>query len=333
MLRAAIIGCGAIAQVHRAVLQHLPEATLVACADVKPERARAMAESCGGIRAYTSLEALLAGETVDVVHLCVPHPLHTPLACLAASRGVNVFTEKPPVVNRAQWTSFEALKKSGVAVGVCFQNRYNGAVQALRRLIADPSAGRTLGARAFVTWHREAPYYADSDWRGRWDTEGGGALINQSIHTLDLLTYLLGRAARVETTMRNHTLKGVIEVEDTVEACIDFESGARALFYATNGYAANAPVMVEVACENVRVRMEGDELTAFWADGAVKRQCFNDAEALGKDYWGAGHHACIRDFYQSIEQKRPFANDIDSVKNTMDLMLAMYAPYTGKTIE
>ncbi len=333
MLRAAIIGCGAIAQVHRAVLQDLPEATLVACADVKPERARAMAESCGGIRAYTSLEELLTRETVDVVHLCVPHPLHTPLACLAAGRGVNVFTEKPPVVNRAQWASFEALKKSGVAVGVCFQNRYNGAVQALRRLISDPSAGRTLGARAFVTWHREAPYYADSDWRGRWDTEGGGALINQSIHTLDLLTYLLGRAARVENTMRNHTLKGVIEVEDTVEACIDFESGARALFYATNGYAANAPVMVEVACENVRVRMEGDELTAFWADGAVKRQRFNDAEALGKDYWGAGHYACIRDFYQSIEQKRPFANDIDSVRNTMDLMLTMYAPYTGKTIE
>ena len=95
MLKAAIIGCGAIAQVHKQVLLSLPEAKLVACCDKRPERAEEFAASCN-LRAYSDLEAMLDEEQPDVVHLCVPHPLHTPLAVLCVKRGIHVFTEKPP---------------------------------------------------------------------------------------------------------------------------------------------------------------------------------------------------------------------------------------------
>jgi len=214
IFRAAIAGCGSVAQVHAQSLHALPGAELVACADIRRERADAMAAQYGAA-AYDSVEAMLDAEKPDVLHICTPHPLHTPIAQMASQRGIAVFTEKPPVVTAEQWAQFEAMKGK-VPVGICFQNRYNACVCLMKELLASPEAGRALGARAFVTWKREAPYYTDSGWRGTWETEGGGCLINQSIHTFDLLTWLLGEAHDVRGSMRNHSLAGVIEVEDTV---------------------------------------------------------------------------------------------------------------------
>ena len=330
MLKAAIIGCGAIAQVHKQVLLTIPEAKLTACCDIKPERATQFAASCG-IHSYSSVEELLDREQPKVVHLCVPHPLHTPLAAMCVQREIHVFTEKPPAVNEAQWTEFQALENQKARVGICFQNRYNESVRAAKALLSSGEVGAIRGARAFLTWHREPEYYTESGWRGSWQTEGGGVLINQAIHTLDLLVYLLGTPASVQSHMSNHTLQREIEVEDTLEADIHFQSGASALFYATNAYCRNAPVLLELSCEKAQLRLEGDSLTVFWADGRVEQA--NSAEAtLGKDYWGASHRVCIQDFYRAILENRPYQNDISSVRDTMALMLGMYAHVRGKKI-
>ncbi len=331
MLKAAIIGCGAIAQVHKKVLLSLPEAELIACCDTKPERAEAFASDCG-IRAYADATTMLNQEHPDVAHLCVPHPLHTPLAQLCAGMGIHVFTEKPPAVSRTQWAQFAQLEKNGCRVGICFQNRYNRAVRSAKALLSSGGTGAVLGARAFLTWHREAAYYTESGWRGTWQTEGGGVLLNQAIHTLDLLVTLLGSPASAETNMSNHSLRGIIEVEDTMEADICFRSGIHALFYATNAYCCNAPVLLEIVCEKASLRLEGDSLTVSWADGRVERDVRTGAAPLGKDYWGSSHYACIQDFYRSILENRPFQNDIPSVRDTMRLLLMMYDPYRGKTI-
>lgn len=323
-LRCGIVGCGSIAQVHGAVLRGLEAAELVAFADTVPQRAQAMAETYGG-RAYGSIEELLDKEPVDVVHLCTPHYLHTPMARLAAGRGVHVFTEKPPVISREQWADFSNLDTAaGVRVGICFQNRYNPSVRLFEGLLESGRAGRLLGARAFVTWQREAPYYTESGWRGRWETEGGGALINQSIHTLDLLVRFFGKASRVEATMSNRHLKGVIEVEDTLEAAIDF-SGRRALFYATTAHCANSPVLIELVCEHCTLRMEEPEVAIRWENGDVERRTMTQPSAgPGKAYWGSSHGLCIGDFYRCVLENAPFQNDIPSVADTMDLMLSIY---------
>ena len=163
--RVAIAGCGGIAQVHSLALGSIPGVKVVACADIIIERAQQMAERHQA-RAYDSVEAMLAEEEIDCMHICTPHPLHTPLAKLAAQKGVHVFTERPPVVSHAQWEEFAALEKYGVRVGICFQNRYNACVQRMKELIDSGAAGKVKGARAFVTWQRLAPYYADSPWRG-----------------------------------------------------------------------------------------------------------------------------------------------------------------------
>ena len=331
IFRAAIAGCGSVAQVHAQSLHALPGVQLIACADIRRERADAMAAQYGAA-AYDSVEAMLDAEKPDVLHICTPHPLHTPIAQMASQRGIAVFTEKPPVVTAEQWAQFEALKGKA-PVGVCFQNRYNACVCRMKELLASPEAGRVLGARAFVTWKREAPYYTDSGWRGTWKTEGGGCLINQSIHTFDLLTWLLGEAHDVRGSMRNHSLAGVIEVEDTVEACLSFGDGVRALFYATNAYCDNAPVMVDVVCEHVTMHMEQNSLVLRWADGRVEAPAFDEPETLGKGYWGNGHYRCIADFYDALRHGRPYQNDIDSVRSTMALMLKLYDAYRGSTID
>ena len=336
--RVGLVGCGGIAQVHGAALQELPGVELAACADIRPERARDFAEKYGG-RAYASLEAMLEGERLDSLHICTPHSLHTPMAKLAAGRGLHVFTEKPPVIRWDQWREFQELEKAPVRVGVCFQNRYNQSVHLLKEVLASGEAGKVLGARAFVTWHREAPYYTESGWRGSLETEGGGVLINQSIHTLDLLVRFLGKPTQVEATMTNHHLRGVIEVEDTLEAYLTF-GDVHALFYATTAHCVDSPVLIELECEKVTIRMEEGELHLAWKDGT--RQDFSlvppKSPAAGKAYWGASHGLCIRDFYESLRKNLPFLNSISGVRDTVELMLETYVrgrtgQFAGRALE
>lgn len=321
-VRCAVVGCGSIAQVHGQVLHEMEDVEITAFADCILSRAQEMAEKFGG-QAYASLEELLEKERPQVVHLCTPHYMHTPMAKICAERGVHVFTEKPPVISREQWAEFAALQDK-VRVGVCFQNRYNRSVRLFHELLQSGRPGRLLGARAFVTWRRDAPYYTESGWRGSLATEGGGALINQSIHTLDLLVQFFGRAAGVEASMANRHLQGIIEVEDTLEATIDF-GGRRAIFYATTAHCTNSPVLLELVCENCTMRMEEENVSLYWADGGTEHRTLPPADrARGKSYWGNSHGLCIRDFYRCLREEREFGNDIPGVRDTVELMLDVY---------
>lgn len=320
-LRAAIAGCGNIAQVHAKVLGSMPDVTLTACADLLPDRADALAEACA-CRAYTEVEDMLEKEKPDVLHICTPHDLHTPMARMAADRGIAVFTEKPPVISRKQWTDFIQAGRM-VPVGICFQNRYNRNVKRLLELVRSGETGAVRGARAIVTWSRDAQYYTESGWRGKLATEGGGVLINQSVHTLDLLVCFLGGASFAEATASNRHLKDVIEVEDTLDAYIGFPS-CSAVFYATNAYCGNAPVLLELSCENGVYRMEDNELLCCSNNGTKERMVFDNPDTLGKGYWGNGHLACIRDFYDSLEAGSAVPIGIPQVADTVNLMLGMY---------
>ena len=328
-LRSAIVGCGGIAQVHARALSEMPEAELIAFADVIPERAETMAGKYGG-RAYSSLDELLGHEKIDVLHICTPHYLHTPMAQAAAERGINVFTEKPPVIDRQQWTEFKQLGDK-VRVGICFQNRYNGSTRALKDLLSTGEPGKVLGSRGFVTWRRDAPYYTESGWRGALSTEGGGALINQAIHTLDLMAYFLGPGQVLGASLSNRHLKGIIEVEDTLEAALDF-GDARGLFYAATAYSLDAPIIFELACENATLRLEGERFTRIWRDGRMEQEDYTapDPTVPGKSYWGSSHRRCIRGFYRCVVSGERFPNDIPGVSDTIELMLSVYEAARGE---
>ena len=320
-LKSAIVGCGGIAQVHAEALKNLNLSKLTAFADIKPERCLAMAQKYGG-NPYKSLEEMLCKEEIDVLHICTPHYLHVPMAALALKKGLHVFMEKPPAISRKEFDFLKAC--DGIEhLGICFQNRYNQSVQYLKKLLSENTYGKALGARAFVTWFRDKAYYTESGWRGALATEGGGALINQSIHTLDLLVYLLGTPIQVEASVSNHHLKGVIEVEDTVEAYIDF-GDQQAIFYATTAFSDNSPVMVEIVCEQATIRMEETEVTIFHKDEKKEQFSFQRTATVGKNYWGAGHEACIGDFYHCILSGEKFPIQLADIERTAKLMYGIY---------
>lgn len=318
-LRTAIVGCGGIAQVHEQALKSVEEAEIVACVDIIPERAARLAAKCGA-RAYADMEGMLAAERPDVVHLCTPHALHVPQAILAAESGTAVFSEKPPAISREQWAR---LREAGekVPVAVCFQNRYNPNVRLAEQMIGAGEMGEVIGVRAFLTWRRDEKYYQDG-WHGKWETEGGGTLINQAIHTLDLLIRFLGKPGEVECRMANHHLREVIPEEDTVEMFLRAED-RRGLLYASCAGARDEPVILEIQTEEGSLRLEGEQLAIRRGAETEIRNCPADP-MLGKSYWGSGHRACIADFYRSLTEKKPIFNSLASCEDTMETLLTAY---------
>lgn len=330
-MNTAIVGCGAIAKVHADCIRKSDGHRLVAFADIVKERAQQFADRYQAA-AYESLEEMLAGERIEVLHICTPHYLHVPMAIYALEHGVHVFMEKPPVISMEQLQQLEMLQTDR-QLGFCFQNRYNPSVVIVKKLLESGEAGEIIGARGIVTWNRGESYYGQSDWRGRLSTEGGGALINQSIHTMDLLAYFLGTPVSVNAVMANHHLTDAIEVEDMMEAFLCFERGRKACFYATTAYVADAPPLIEIVCEDRTIRIEDMEVTYCYKDHRIEKPLVKSQEGLGKSYWGSGHRSCIEDFYQSIENNSPFALNLPNIKDSVLLMLGMYeSARTGREI-
>lgn len=335
MWRVGIVGCGNIAKVHADVLKNMENVNIQAFVDCKPEKAVSYKEMYGNkdTSVYTSLKEMLEKEDLDVVHICTPHYLHVPMALTALEYEKNVFMEKPPAINRKSFVQLcEAEKRAGKSVGVCFQNRYNDSVMQILKETESGKLGKVKGARAFVTWSRDFSYYKDSGWRGAKTTEGGGALINQSIHTLDLLVQFLGKPLEAESSAKNYHLKGVIDVEDTMEAYIRFENAA-ACFYATTAYVTDAPVLMDLEYENGRIRMEETHLSIRYKDGIEKTYDFTKKPGIGKSYWGNSHGKCIEDYYQCLQTGDVFRNSLSNVKDTFSLAMDLYeSAETGKPV-
>ncbi|MBQ3705458.1 MAG: Gfo/Idh/MocA family oxidoreductase [Clostridia bacterium] len=321
MFRIGIIGCGGISAVHAQVIRELENTELAACSDIVPERAARY-----GCTAYTDWQEMLSREKLDAVHLCTPHYLHPVMAEEAARRGIAVFTEKPPAIDASGWEKVKDAARR-VPVGVCFQNRYHPHIQSCLRSLQEGVWGDLKGLRAFVTWNRTAEYYAAADWKGKWATEGGGALINQAIHTLDLVLCFLGLPDQAEASMSNRHLRGAIEVEDTAEIYLR-RGNIPALLYASNAYSQDAPVILELNFDRAVVRLEGDLMTLIRDGQRQEIPCVTDP-VLGRSYWGAGHKACIADFYRSIEEGTPYRNDPSSCDATMQTLLKLYSQCKG----
>jgi len=326
-----IIGCGAIASLHRDALLACPGVRIAAVCDILPERAEAMAESIsaatpdnGRVRVYEDWRRMLAEADLDCVHLCTPHFLHPPMAIAAMRAGLHVLTEKPMgiAVTDAEEMA-RVASETGKRLGVCFQNRYNATSVRMRELIDSGRVGRVLGGRAIVTWKRDAEYYGSGPWRGTWDEEGGGVMINQAIHTLDLLQWLMGTPVSIRGSIDTRLLAGVIEVEDTAEALIRFKDGINGLFYATNNYCADAPVLLEIVCEGAVMRLDGD-LTIRYADGLVETVAEKDVSTGEKAYWGCGHKVLVADWYDRMRARRAFPIDGKAGLPALRMVLGLY---------
>ncbi len=295
----AVIGCGAIHGMHAGAIANLPSLQLIGVADCNKERALASAGKYG-CQAFENYHELLGNERVQAVHICLPHYLHALVAIEALRAGKHVFCEKPMAIStRDAEAMLEASEKSGRKLGICLQNRYNPSTIKVWEMLSSGKAGRLLGMRASLCWHREPEYYIESGWRGKWATEGGGVLINQAIHTLDLMQWLGGKVEEVSSCISTRLLSDIIEVEDTADVTLRFQNGAVGLLYATNTYVENAPLEVEIICENMRFHL-CNGLTVIHPDGKTESFDDNNDRSDSKFYWGNSHERIIRDFYSRI---------------------------------
>lgn len=343
-IRAALVGCGNIGAVHQAALGELAGVELVALCDNDAARLAAARRSAAssarpgeGAAGFADFAELLAVTRPDSVHICTPHHLHAPMAAAALAAGARVLMEKPLAMDLAEGEALvRAWEESGLQAGLCFQNRYRPSVIAAKKLLEEGRYGRLLGIRATVAWHRDASYYASAPWRGRWATEGGGVLINQAIHTIDLVQWLGGGCLSSRAAGGNLTLGGVIEVEDSAIIAMELEGGARAMVFATNGHVEDAPVEIEIICEEARLRLVND-LVVYKRTQARAGLPPVEApgESLARDeaspldacraYWGSGHAPLFRDFYACLREGRAFGLDLRAGLASLAILDRAYA--------
>ncbi|MGO1482072.1 MAG: Gfo/Idh/MocA family protein [Brachybacterium sp.] len=310
--RIGLIGCGDVSVVHFEAIRDIEGLELVGVADSDPE-ALARATAATGVPGFASTQELIDAVGPDAVHVTTPHHQHVGPSLTALEAGVHVLQEKPLAHTledgRRLVEALAASPADGPKIGICFQNRYNLASQRLHEMLGSGELGAVRGAWASVVWTRSADYYRAKPWRGTWDGSGGGLLINQAIHTLDLVQWLLGGVERTDGHVATRKYGEVIEVEDTAELLLHHPGGVTTSFFATLTAPQHRPVELELDCERAYVTLRGGTeggLTIRWADGRVDTLGERSVTSGGRSYWGVSHELLIRDFYARLDQPEPF---------------------------
>jgi predicted dehydrogenase len=223
-----IIGCGNVSAAHAAAINELNDASLIAVCDIIPERAAALAQKYN-CEYDTNIEAILCREDIDIICICTPSGLHSLHGKMAARAGKHVIVEKPIDVSKeAAQELIDVCHKEGVILSVISQHRFDDDIMKLKTAITEGRFGKLNFGAAHTKWYRSQKYYDSGAWRGTLKLDGGGALINQSIHYVDMLQYLMGPVVEVfgYTANRSHP---AIEVEDVAVASVKFQNGALGL--------------------------------------------------------------------------------------------------------
>jgi predicted dehydrogenase len=306
-VRFAIIGVGNIAPIHAAAMHAIPQGEIVAVATRNEARGRAFAAEHGGAW-YADYEKLLAEARPDVVAICSPHDLHLPMTVAAAQAGAHVLCEKPMARNTAECDGMiAACEAAGVTLGVAFQGRFEPLSLRLKAGLDAGKIGRLLWASANTLWLRTDAYYASAPWRGTWAHEGGGVLINQAIHAIDLLLSLTGMPEKITARMR--TLNHKIEVEDAALAILEYGGGALGLIQATTIAHPGYPERLEFLGSAGSVVFNKGEAKLDWRIADPPEELNEQAEvssgaAAPMDITAAGHTALYRDFVAAIHEGR-----------------------------
>lgn len=327
-----LIGAGNISETHARAVSEIDGVAVAAVYGRTAERVERLAARHGA-RAYTDLARFLEHRPMDMVAIGTPSGLHATHGIAAAGAGLHVLVEKPiDVTTRRADALIEAARAHGVTLGVFFQDRFAPGVRALKGMVDEGRLGRPILASARVRWFRPPEYYAGSTWRGTRALDGGGALMNQGVHTVDLLLWLLGPVRRVFA--RTATAWHAIEVEDTAVALLEFENGALATLEATTAAFPGYPRRVELSGTEGTIALEGDRLVAVdLRSSAIDRDAAVGAAAPAREARASspaiadvsGHRAAIEDFLQAVAEGRPPCCDGEAGRRSVALVEAIYA--------
>jgi UDP-N-acetyl-2-amino-2-deoxyglucuronate dehydrogenase len=224
-VRTALVGCGKVGHIHARALVAVPESEFVAACDVDPARATGFAQTYG-VKPYHDVSTMLRESQPETIVIGTPHPLHKAPALVAADAGVHVLVEKPLAANLEDCDAMiDAARRNQIKLGVISQRRWYEPVRRMRAAIDAGKIGRPVLASFIMYSWRDPSYYLSDPWRGRWDTEGGGVLVNQSPHMLDLLTWLMDDHVSEVSGYWANLNHPSVEVEDSAVAILRFRNG------------------------------------------------------------------------------------------------------------
>jgi len=327
-MHVGIIGAGNISDTHARAALEIPGVQVAAVFGENHARARALAQRCGAI-AYDSLDAFFAHRPMDLVAIGSPSGVHAAQGIAAARRGLHVLVEKPlDVTLDAADALIAAADEAGVKLGVFFQDRFKPDLVRVKRLLNEGVIGRPLLVDARVPWYRPPEYYASSRWRGTRVLDGGGALMNQGIHTVDLLVWFLGEVGRVQAVTR--TALHRIDVEDTAAALLEFEGGVLGVLAVTTaGYPGYARRIQLTGSEGTAV-IEGDRLIGLDLKRPVPEavgapEAAAPASAASPVVADVGpHRAVLEDFLDAIRTFRAPRCDGREARRSVAVVRAVY---------
>ena len=328
-LKAAVIGCGAVSKNHGKALKNSSRAVLSYCVDIDKDKAEAFSKEYGGIPLTDYKE--LADLDVDVVHIVTPHYLHPEMAMFLLEHGKHVFCEKPLAISPYDAERMvETSRRCGKKLGVCFQNRMNNSSLEAKEIIGSGKYGKVISALALVAWDRGGKYYSESPWRGTYEKEGGSCIINQSIHTLDLLSWLTGGVEAVSAMDAHLRDTSDYETDDTAMALFKLKCGGSAVAFMSNCCPLSKVCTVEVHLEKATLTVKQSGLNIETENGSE----FHPSETITgyKSEWGISHGVLIDSFYRSIQEGTSFICEADTGIEAVKIINAIQHS-KGKFIE
>jgi UDP-N-acetyl-2-amino-2-deoxyglucuronate dehydrogenase len=338
-----IVGCGMISHFHCKAIADISGASFVGCTSSRLESAGRLAETYGGV-AYETLEQMLANPKIDIITICTPSGAHLEPALAAAAAGKHLIIEKPLEITLKRCDAIiKACSDHGVVLSAVLPSRFHAASQTLKKAVDAGKFGRLALGDAYVKWFRTQEYYDSGQWRGTWELDGGGALMNQAIHSVDLLTWLMGPVT--EVSAKTATLAHErIEVEDVVTASLRFENGALGVIEATTASFPGALKKIEIHGTAGTAVLEEEDIKTWQfakmtaADKKIADEFANrnttgggagDPSAIGH----TAHAAQFRDVIKAIKKGTAPAIDGAEGRRSVEIILAIYkAAETGKTV-
>lgn len=338
-----IIGCGMIAGFHARAIAECRGARLAAGFDSVPEAADRLAQTTG-CKAYHDLNEMLADPAVDVVTVATPSGAHLEPAVAAARAGKHVIVEKPLEITLRRCDRIIAeCEKAGVVLSTIFPSRFHDSAVEMKRAVDAGRFGRLTVGDAIVKWYRTQQYYDSGQWRGTWELDGGGALMNQAIHSVDLLYWLMGPVAeiRARTAMLAHQR---IAVEDVAMATLQFDSGALGILEASTAIYPGYLKRIEIHGSAGSAVMEEEDLVKWdfakkdRRDAQIRRKMAERKSGGGgaADPAAIGHHGHARQFrdvLRAIRQGTPPRVDGHEGRRSVEIILGVYkAAETGRAV-
>ncbi|MEZ6092102.1 MAG: Gfo/Idh/MocA family oxidoreductase [Pirellulaceae bacterium] len=329
-----IIGCGMIANFHAKALADADGAKLVACYARDLEKAKAFGEQ-HGIACYDSIDALLADPNVNAVSICTPSGAHMEPAIAAAQAGKHVIVEKPLEITLERCDAIiEACKAAGVRLAVTFQSRFHQSAQLIKKAVDEKRFGTLTMGDAYVKWYRTQAYYDSGAWRGTWKLDGGGALMNQAIHTIDLLTWVMGPVSEITATVGTLAHER-IEVEDVAVATLRFANGALGVIEASTAAFPGSLKRIEISGTHGTAVLEEEDIKSWEFAEMTDEDRRIQKEMLGQNKTGGGaadpaaigHHGhtmVFNDVARAITTDTPLLIDGTEGRRSVEIILGIY---------